>query len=857
MSRSRDIAAFLGKTEIANTENNALLNTTSPTGLDSAQVSSIAASSGLTVYSTLNDLPSSGLTSGDQAFVSSTSRFYISNGSGWYNVALINATPSLTISPEGAIELAVDGSTPTVITLTATDSDNPIAALTYTVESDGNFAGLGTISQDSSVFTITPLSEDSATTETSTLTFKASDGISFGSGTRTFTLTFAAQITQNSKYTTLLAKADTAGTDNQADASTNGFTITEVGNVTSTALSPYHPGGYSIYLDGVDDYLGIDAGYIATNGSWWNSTGFTLETWFYKTASTGAGASTILDNRQSSSTGMLFQYLADGYTLYSNGGYQFQSVGTEKINQWVHLALVISGTSLTLYEDGTSIHTDTVASTASYQYFGRSQNTIGAIQYSPRGTNVEFPGYFYDFRISVGSRYTTAFTPPTEPHVNDSDTVLLMGSSPMLIDKSSNNHTIISFGNTSTKKFSPYDYIPYTKTDHGGSVYFDGAGDYLTAGSASNSGLSGTFTIEFWMYLTTDYTVASQTLVSNYDGGATNWYIQQRSDGNLWLGASIGTPLAYNLSPKSNTWYHIAFSNNSSSNTGKLFVNGIEVDNHTGDLYNSAHMAASAYPITIGRLGNNTGSDFAGYIADLRIIDGTMLYTSNFTPPTAPLTAITNTKLLTCTNKNNIWDAGSGLILYKSGNATASNTQRKFATSSAMYFDGTSDYVHASDMGLGGANAFTIEAWMYPTVYNTYANDMYSHGANLSVGADFLAFGIKPDGNLQMFKGSGSPVLLSTSAPCASLNQWYHIAFVRESNNNTSAYVNGVLVAGPTAISGALTYAPTGRAFIGTQSYSAGASDRSFEGYIQDVRITNGFARYTSAFTPPTAEFTG
>jgi hypothetical protein len=451
----------------------------------------------------------------------------------------------------------------------------------------------------------------------------------------------------------------------------------------------------------------------------------------------------------------------------------------------------------------------------------------------------------------------TTISTPTEPLTAVANTSLLTCHLPYIADGSSNNHTITSFGNTSTKRFSPYDYEAYTKANYGGSVFFDGVSDYITAGSASNSGLSGTFTIEFWMYLTTAYTAASQTLVSNYDGSATNWYIQQRSDGNLWLGASIGTPLSYNLSPKSNTWYHIAFSNNSSSNTGKLFVNGIEVDNHTGDLYNSTHMAASAYPITIGRLGNNTSSDFTGYIADLRIIDGTMLYTSNFTPPTAPLTAITNTQLLTCKNKNDIWEQGSGSLLTKVGTPTASNTQRKFTTSSAIYFDGTSDYVRSNDMGLGGANAFTIEAWMYPTVYNTYANDIYTHGANLSVGADFLAFGIKSDGNVQMFKGSGSPVLLSTSAPCTSLNQWYHIAFVRESNNNTSAYVNGVLVAGPTAISGALTYAPTGRAFIGTQSYSAGASDRSFEGYMQDVRVTKGLARYTSNFTPPTAEFEG
>ena len=96
----------------------------------------------LTVYATKEDLPSSGMSSGDQAYVTGNSRFYISNGSGWYNVALINATPALSISPTGEILLDADNLTSTTITLTATDSDNAVAGLTYSVESDGSFAGL-------------------------------------------------------------------------------------------------------------------------------------------------------------------------------------------------------------------------------------------------------------------------------------------------------------------------------------------------------------------------------------------------------------------------------------------------------------------------------------------------------------------------------------------------------------------------------------------------------------------------------------------------------------------------------------------------------------------------------------------
>ena len=130
--------------------------------------SSVASAAGIgtTVYNSVSALPSTGLTSGDQAFVESAgasgqSRLYISNGSGWYNVALINATPRLTLSSEGTIALASDG-TATTITMTALDSDNASANLTLSIESGGDLFKFATVSQDSSVVTITPRTEDSA-----------------------------------------------------------------------------------------------------------------------------------------------------------------------------------------------------------------------------------------------------------------------------------------------------------------------------------------------------------------------------------------------------------------------------------------------------------------------------------------------------------------------------------------------------------------------------------------------------------------------------------------------------------------------------------------------------------------------
>lgn len=188
MSRSRDIANFLGKTEITNAPNNALLNTASSVGLDSAQVLAIAG--GVTTYSTVDDLPSSNLTSGDQAYVQSTNRLYISNGSGWYNIALVNTAPSISRSGTSPYELDNTGSSSTVITVTGSDPEE--LPVTITSTNNSAFDDFATITQNGSNFTITPKASAiaTATDDTGTVTFRASDGINITQDTVAVNLTF-------------------------------------------------------------------------------------------------------------------------------------------------------------------------------------------------------------------------------------------------------------------------------------------------------------------------------------------------------------------------------------------------------------------------------------------------------------------------------------------------------------------------------------------------------------------------------------------------------------------------------------------------------------------------------------------
>lgn len=183
MSRPRDIARILGKTEAANPDNKVLKANDGVPG-------------GLTVFDSAGLLPASGLTQGQQAYVTGNSRLYITNGTNWFSRAVINATPTLSLSSTGTIALATDGSTTTVIRLTGTDSDNADANLVYSIESGGDFFKLATIVQDSAKqYTITPRTEAAATAlgfdGSATLTFKASDGINQATVQNTFTLAFS------------------------------------------------------------------------------------------------------------------------------------------------------------------------------------------------------------------------------------------------------------------------------------------------------------------------------------------------------------------------------------------------------------------------------------------------------------------------------------------------------------------------------------------------------------------------------------------------------------------------------------------------------------------------------------------
>ena len=182
-SRTRDLARILGKTEASNTTNAALTVGGETPAID--------------VFDTLDSLPLLGIIEGQRAFVEENSRLYISNGDGWYNVTLVNQTPTWATEPDASYDIA-DSATPLIITALAADSDNPyLNLLNQSVASD-SAQYMVDISNDSSVFTFTPKSADSIGIEVAAgnltdsngdfvYTFKWSDGINFVTKVTTIT----------------------------------------------------------------------------------------------------------------------------------------------------------------------------------------------------------------------------------------------------------------------------------------------------------------------------------------------------------------------------------------------------------------------------------------------------------------------------------------------------------------------------------------------------------------------------------------------------------------------------------------------------------------------------------------------
>lgn len=631
------------------------------------------------------------------------------------------------------------------------------------------------------------------------------------------------------------------------DNSANNSTVTPAGTASVQAFSPFvptvtTPTTYSNWFDGSGAYLSG-----ASNAALVFGTGtYTVEMWVYQTAR--SGTQYVLGG----GGGFQLAINSSGYIFGGVAGVGDFTAATVAVSlsTWTHIVVVRNSTSaggVAYYVNGVAAGTATDAT----NYTTNVTLNIGTTNGNTGVTPIS--GCLSNLRVLKGTAlYTAAFTPPTAPLTNITNTSLLTCQSSTFIDNSSNAFTITATG-TTYPVTSPTPFAPkvdqttlnsaYSTSLIGGSGYFDGTGDYLvtpTSAALSSTLLASDFTIECWLYLTT-YPGGGAPIwtnsTSNSDGFSSAYVT---SSGTIGLGkVGVNEFLSTATVPK-NAWTH--FATVRSGATVYVYLNGIQVSSGAASTYLTT---STAKPLQIAQSNQSSPANLTGYIGGYRVVSSA-LYTQAFVPPITPPTAVTNTQLLLNYTNAGIIDNTAKNVFETVGNAQISTTQSKWGGSS-MYFNGSTGYLKpyypASTNGTNysfGTGDFTLEFWMYPT--STPANGMIMDGRGSGASGDMWL--INWVSGVANWYVAGN--LITSSA--ISANTWTHLA-VCKAGGSTRMFLNGVQTGS--------TYADSKNYTVGNGWPTIGASYNAvdfFAGYLDDIRITKGVARYTTNFTPPTSQ---
>jgi hypothetical protein len=168
-----------------------------------------------------------------------------------------------------------------------------------------------------------------------------------------------------------------------------------------------------------------------------------------------------------------------------------------------------------------------------------------------------------------------------------------------------------------------------------------------------------------------------------------------------------------------------------------------------------------------------------------------------------------------------------------------------------MYFDGTGDYLIMPEplTGKFETSDFTIEYWDYHGSQGTnYAPQVGTLSSGTPAGT--WRFGtFSNNGGLYFAYHNGSSYVDVTFGSVAYNDSvWRHFAITRY-NGVLRAFVNGIQVGTNQTVT--QNFNSSNRVIVGAEL----VTPSYFTGYIDDLRITKGVARYTANFTAPTAAF--
>ena len=637
------------------------------------------------------------------------------------------------------------------------------------------------------------------------------------------------------------------------DGSASNHTITANGNVTQGSFGPFARPDGEWAVD-----LVPNTGFLRAVGAGDISGDFTVETWVFMNKDNGnyihltynaGGIINVFNVYNGSVQNFLFgtSSTAGQTTLEFNDT-------TWDAGVWTHLAAVRSSGTLKIYVNGVADATTSTAVSGNLtdlEYIGTGRGFTSDARI--------FDGKVSNVRFSSTARYTSNFTPPTAPFTTDSDTNLLTCQSNRFVDNSSNGHTITPSGTAAVSAFGPFlTSSVYSAGTNGASGYFDGysSGDYLQAANSADWDLgAGNFTWECFAFIhviaraSTLYDAQWFFSVFTSGSGDNGWGLRLEKNGtlNAYLSGDGGeSPTTIGVAAASsglsaNAWHHIAVvKNGTGSNNIQIYVDGVsKVTGTFGALHDTS------LPLLIGRQGAGSYTQyFGGYISNLRIVKGTAVYTSNFTPPTAPLTAITNTKLLLNMADGQAVDSAAQNNLTLVGNTKTSTGQAKFGNTS-MVFDGTGDGAYYANGAALGTGDWTIETFLWVNDFDASLGVFQYGGADGALGSLILT-------NQKIRVLSSAVAARLDTSGTINAQTWYHVAYVSY-NGTVKVYINGTADSTTfDASSTTWTFTDT-NIYVGARYYSS-AVQAPFDGYFDEFRVSH-FARYTANFSPPTEPF--
>jgi hypothetical protein len=201
----------------------------------------------------------------------------------------------------------------------------------------------------------------------------------------------------------------------------------------------------------------------------------------------------------------------------------------------------------------------------------------------------------------------------------------------------------------------------------------------------------------------------------------------------------------------------------------------------------------------------------------------------------------------------------NNFVITASGNVKITSSISKFESRSG-FFDGTGDNLlinYNTAFNLSGD--FTIEVWFYPVSLNDSYILNFAGGLNIA----WASYALFVNANGVHFVGSstnsgydiGSEGLGAGTIGALTLNTWSHIAVTRQ-GNVYRGFINGVQ--GYTQTLALTPYNPNARGLSIGGNYAntwGGTPVSSINGYLDELRITKGVARYTASFVTQSVQF--